>query len=54
MVKTRIRPGSIADKVIRIDEHADSSAWGVIVMGICGLLLAGMFGVGLNDIHPLY
>lgn len=54
MKKYRIREGSIAAKVVELDNKLNNSAWGVVVMGICGLLIGGIFAIGMNDIHPLF
>lgn len=54
MKKYRIREGSIAAKVIALDNKLNKSAWGVVAMGIFGLILGGIFAIGMNDIHPLF
>lgn len=54
MKKYRIREGSIAAKVVAIDSKLSNSAWGIVVMGICGLIIGGIFAYGMNEIHPLF
>lgn len=54
MKKYRIREGSIAAKIIAMDNKLQNSAWGVVLMGIFGLILGGIFAIGMNDIHPLF
>lgn len=54
MKKYRIREGSIAAKVIALDSKLNNSPWGIVVMGVFGLILGGIFAIGMNDIHPLF
>lgn len=54
MKKYRIREGSIAAKIIALDNKLQNSAWGVVMMGIFELILGGIFAIGMNDIHPLF
>lgn len=54
MKKYRIREGSIATKVIALDNKLTKSAWGVVAMGIVGLILGGIFAIRMNAIHPLF
>lgn len=53
MKETRIRKGSIADYALRISWKIDHSAWGFVVVAIFGLMLGGIFALGMNEIHPL-
>lgn len=54
MKKYRIREGSIAAKAAAFDNKLNNSFWGVVAMGIFGLILGGIFAIGMNDIHPLF
>lgn len=54
MKKYRIREGSIAAKVVAIDNKLNNSFWGVVTMAAVGLIIGGLFAVGMNDIHPLF
>ena len=54
MKKYRIREGSIAAKVVAFDNKLNNSFWGVVAMVIFGLILGGIFAIGMNDIHPLF
>ena len=52
MKKYRIRDNSIAAKALDLENKINNSAWGVVIMGIFGLMLAGIFAWGMNEVHP--
>lgn len=54
MKKYRIREGSIAAKVVAFDNKLNNSFWGAVAMAIVGLVIGGMFALGMNEIHPLF
>lgn len=52
--KYRIRKGSLAAKVIALDNRLNDSAWGLVAMGVLGLIIGGIFAYGMNLVHPLF
>lgn len=49
-----IKENGLLDKAIKMDHKLSNSTWGVVAMGIFGLIIGGVFAVGMNEIHPLF
>lgn len=55
MKKYRIREGSIADMFLRAESKLNNSTpLALIAISLIGLALGAIFGIGMNEIYPLW